>query len=83
MDYVNQDCEECLKIKLDKKRAKLKNEGCSEEYISAFIEGYAIGFREGWAEAATEIAQRMIKKGITVADISYYTGLTIAEIKKL
>ena len=83
MDYVNQNCEESLKIILDEKRAKLKNEGHSEEYITGFIEGYATSFREGWAEAVTEIAQRMIKKGITVADISYYTGLTIAEIKKL
>jgi predicted transposase/invertase (TIGR01784 family) len=47
------------------------------------VEGIAIGEERGKIEKAREAAQKMLKKGVALVDISEFTGLPIKEIESL
>jgi predicted transposase/invertase (TIGR01784 family) len=49
----------------------------------AMDEGIAIGEERGEAKKARETAQKMLGKGVDLADISEFTGLSVEDIKSL
>ena len=53
------------------------------ELESAINEGKAIGFEDGTNKRNIEIAKNMLKKNMSLEDISEITGLSIENIKKL
>ena len=55
----------------------------TNELESAINEGKAIGFEDGTNKRNIEIAKNMLKKNMSLEDISEITGLSIENIKKL
>ena len=55
----------------------------SSGYDSGKSEGYSSGLNDGESKKSIEIVKNMLKKNMSIEDISDVTGLTIEEIKTL
>ena len=62
---------------------QLKQEGRTEGIQQGIQEGILEGMHTGEREASRKIAQAMLKKGISVADIIEMTGITAEELPSL
>lgn len=70
--------EDCAKA-LEKVLLRLKEEGRTEEYI----ESYAMGFRQGFVEAAFDVARKAKYVGIDIEIIMQATGMSRSEVDNL
>ena len=55
----------------------------SSGYDSGKSEGYSSGLNDGESKKSIEIVKNMLKKNMSIEDISDITGLSIEEIKKI
>ena len=63
---------------------RIRAEGIVEGEARGKAEGIAEGKREGKRETMLAMAKRMLKDGIlALKDIARYTGLSLAQVKKL
>ena len=60
-----------------------KENGYSSGYDSGKSEGYSSGLNDGESKKSIEIVKNMLKKNMSIEDISDVTGLTIEEINNL
>ena len=60
-----------------------KENGYSSGYDSGKSEGYSSGLNDGESKKSIEIVKNMLKKNMSIEDISDVTGLTIDEINNL
>ena len=84
---VNDDPEFQKYMSEEEDKRKIQNSLLSEAKEEGISQGYTSGINDGISKGenkkSIEIAKNMLKKNMSIEDISDITGLSIAEINKL
>ena len=84
---VNDDPEFQKYMSEEKDKRKIQNSLLSEAKEEGISQGYTSGINDGISKGknkkSIEIAKNMLKKNMSIEDISDITGLSIEEINKL
>ena len=84
---VNDDPEFQKYMSEEEDKRKIQNSLLSEAKEEGILQGYTSGINDGISKGenkkSIEIAKNMLKKNMSIEDISDITGLSIAEINKL
>ena len=62
---------------------RLLQEGKQEGKLEGLKEGKKEGLKEGKLEGLISVAKDMLKRNVSISDISQYTGLSKQEIEKI
>ncbi|MBR1386504.1 MAG: hypothetical protein IJ568_06710, partial [Bacilli bacterium] len=62
---------------------RLLQEGKQEGKLEGLKEGKKEGLKEGKLEGLISVAKEMLKRNVSISDISQYTGLSKQEIEKI
>ncbi|MDQ1351283.1 MAG: hypothetical protein QG657_1585, partial [Acidobacteriota bacterium] len=83
MEYVASWDRDMVRSATKKGLAKGKAEGKAEGLAEGLAKGLEKGFAKGLLKKAKETAARMLEDGMPIETIAKYTGLSVAEIKKM
>ena len=80
---VNNDPEFMSYMSEEEDKKKIQNSLLSEAKEEGISQGYTTGINDGISQEKVSIAKNMLKKNMSIEDISEITGLSIEEIKKI